>query len=548
MIVAIAGAAILLAAEGSALVPVPPSGFRADLDPELAATLPAEAGPGEILDAFIAGERAYRFDVGIVTAWTDSRWYGVTSVSPATAGRAPVLEIRRWPGDSLIAFYALPAESATTLPGSDLGPSRDGPEGWLLREGFLEPDGERRRVLWAERAVGDGAARCGALLVPGDAGLGEGSRGEREVELLAILERTSLSEEAWRRSGPFPSAPLLLPVLPPAARTWDEGRDPWQAVEAPGFTLGLPPGVLARRLDTGVSAPSVVPGAGLWFRGRFVDRDGIAVAIGDAERAGYAIEIGDDLGPWRAGTLAPAGAPTAARRDRIALDRVAIEGTGARSGWVASFTEPGFRGTWIVFGLDFEDRAVEIGIPVLEGRRSLALFWIPVTWRDASRPPAPPPIDPASRFGIRFEQTSRLERGRRGQVEGTLVVPGLRVELPQGWWPSATLRSTDGFPVLLINERGEEMGRLERIPSGHPLRTEIEAGGFTERPGAKSRGASAIYRAPGGTQLFAAPEGHGWRLVPGRLGDPGWERVVDSVSLGKILPSAKVSEAGRPPS
>jgi hypothetical protein len=520
----------------------------ADLEPGRASTLPPGAGAGEILDAFIASEEAYRFDVGVVTAWTDPRWYGVASASPSTSGVAPVLEIRRWPGDSLIAYWALAAEPQSSVPGAELGPPRVGPAGWTLRDGFLESDGERRRVLWAERAVGDGVGRCGALLVPGDAGLGGDSLADREAETLAILERTELPGEAWRLSGPFPEGPLGIPPLPPAPRTWDERRDPWRVAEGPGFTLGLPPGILARRLDTGITAPSAVPGGLLWFRGRFVDRDGVEVVIGDASRAGYAIALEGDLAGWRAGSVPPAGAPKAARRDRIDLDRVAIEGSGAESGWVASWGEPGFGGIWLVFGLDFGARAVEIGIPVVEGRRSLALFWIPVTWRDAPRPPAPPPIDPASRFGIRFERASRLERSRRGQVEGTLVVPGLRLELPLGWWPSATLRSADGFPVLLVDERGEEMGRLERIAPGSALREEIDRGSWVERPGARSRGASAIYGGPGGIHLFVAPEGHGWRLHPARPGDPGWGRVVDSVTLGKSRPAATISEAERPPS
>lgn len=533
MIGALAGVALLL---------------LADLEPGQASTLPPGAGAGEILDAFIVSEQAYRFDVGLLTAWTDPRWYGVASESGATSGVAPVLEIRRWPGDSLIAYYALAADPEPSLPGTELGPPRDGPAGWVLRDGLLEADGERRRVLWADRLVLEGVGRCGALLVPGDAGLGEGSVVNREAEILAILERTALQDEAWQRSAPFPGAALRIPVLPPGPRVWDEGRDPWQAVEGPGFTLGLPPGVLARRLDTGISTPSAVPGARLWFRGRFVDRDGNAVAIGDGVRAGYAIEFDGDLTGWRAGTVPPAGAPTAVRRDRVDLDRVAVEGSGARSAWVASWGEPGFGGTWLVFGLDFGERAVEIGIPVLEGRRSLALFWIPVTWRDVPLPPAPPPIDPASRFGIRFEQTSRLERSRRGQVEGTLVVPGLRLELPRGWWPSATLRSADGFPVLLFDARGEEMGRLERIGPGVALREEIDDGAWVERPGAKSRGASAIYRGLDGTHLLVAPEGHGWKLTRLLPDDPGWGRVVDSVILLKIRPPAKVNGAGRPPS
>jgi hypothetical protein len=548
VIVTLAAVAVVLASGGSALASTPASGSFADLDPAIAAALPAGAGAGEILDASILSERAFRFDVGVVTAWTDSRWYGVASAPRGEAGVAPVLELRRWPGDSLIAFYALPTEPFPTPPGADLGPPREGTGAWVLRGGNLETDGERRRVLWASRSVGGEAGRCGVLLVPGDAGLGERSIAEREAELLAILERSELPEEAWRRSAPFPAGPLLLPVLPPAPRRWDEGADAWQAVEGPGFTLGLPPGVLGRRLDTGVTAPSVVAGAGIWFRGRFVDRDGVEVAIGDERRAGYAIEFGGELAGWRAGSVPPAGAPAAIRLDRIPLERAAVEGTGARSGWVASFSEPGFGGTWLVFGLDFEERAVEIGIPVLEGRRSLALFWIPVTWRDAPRPPAPPPIDPASRFGIRFEQTSRLERSRRGQVEGTLVVPGLRLELPRGWWPSATLRSADGFPVLLVDESGEEMGRLERIPAGPPLRALIDGASWTERPGARSRGATAIYQGPGATHLFIAPEGHAWKLATQRPGDPGWGRVVDSVALGKSRPGGNVNGAERPPS
>ncbi len=546
MIGTIAGVAILLAAGESGPARAE-SGLLADLDSETVASLPLGVGAGEVLDAFLATERAYRFDVGLVVAWTDPRWYGVSSSPAETSALAPVLEIRRWPGDSLIAYYALAPDAEPSLPGIVLASPRDGPAGWVLRDGHFEAEGDRRRVVFADRAVGEGVGRCAALLVPGDAGLGGGSLADREAELLAVLARTALPHEAWKRSAPFPSGPLQVPILPHAPRAWDERRDPWQAVEGPGFTLGFPPGIVARRLDTGISTPSAAPGALLWFRGHFVDRDGTEVVIGDGRRAGYVIERDGDLGGWRAATLPPAGAATASRRDRIELDRVAVERSGARAGWVASWGEPGFAGIWLVFGLDFGDRAVEIGIPVVHGRRSLALFWIPVTWRDAPLPPAPPPIDPASRFGIRFEQSSHAERSRRGPIEGTLVVPGLRLELPRGWWPSATLRSADGFPVLLIDERGGEIGRLERIASGPALRAEIDASAWQERPGARSRGATAIYLGPEGASLFLAPEGHGWKLTPVRAGDPGWGRVVESVTLAKIRPAGTINEAGQPP-
>ena len=205
----------------------------------------------------------------------------------------------------------------------------------------------------------------------------------------------------------------------------------------------MPPGFRVRRVDGGVAPPRPLPGGLLWLRGRYVDGTDTEVAVGDGDRAGYVARVEAASEAWRAGEVPPVGLPDGSRLASEPFD-LAAERTGARNARAERWHEEGFEGEWLVFRLGFDEDGIEIALPMISGRRSPSLFWIPATWRSDDRPPAPPPVDPAGRFGIRFERLTRGAQSRQPWTEGYLTVPGLRVELPKGWWPAAGLRSRDG--------------------------------------------------------------------------------------------------------
>lgn len=525
------------------------SGFlTADLTPEVRAALEASAGgagvsadPSRVLERIFAAAPPFRFSSGLVTVHTDRRWFATL---PQDAAGAPMLEIRRWPGDTVLALYALegdaPKPGGPTIPNAKLTPALSSVEGTWRFEGTVDTLLGERRVLWLERRVPGVARRLGAFLAPGDAGLGPTAVPDLLRELVAAVSRIEIHADAWEVQPGVPSSvPLLVPPLDFPPEPADERKNPWQVIEGGGFTLGLPPGIRGRRLDQGVAPPRPVSGGVLWLRGRFVDRKGTVVSVGDGDRAGYASVVASIDSGWSEGKTAPLGAPGATR---LAAEdfSVAVEETGALAGRADRWSEPGFEGQWLVFRLLFNAAGIEIGLPVLSGRTSESLFWIPATLRPAGQPPAAPPVDPAERFGIRFERFTRIEQTRNPWLEGYLTVPGLRLDIPRGWIAISTLRSDDGFPVTLIDGRRELMGRLLRIASEPDALAAPSGSGWVVVKRPTARKPLAIYRHAGGESVFLTGDGIGYRLVP--------EPAAPRTEWGRLSESARVtrSRPGRP--
>jgi hypothetical protein len=493
-----------------------------------------EGDPPTVLARVRAAEPGYRFAAGPFSVRTDRRWF---STLPEAGPASAALEVRRWPGDTVLALYALSGESLsvsadTILLGSRLEPGSSTVDERRF-EGTIDTEGGPRHAIWIERKVGRPGGRLGALLVPGDAGLGEGASEVLREELLFALASVEVDPKKWIADMERTVAVPPRLGTPPDAR--DEKRDPWQVAEAATFTLGLPPGLRARRLDVGIPAPREVPGAALWIRGCFADRDGLSVVVGDGERAGYVAEVAGASGAWASGERPPLGAPQAKRVDGDVLDATIQDWTGAHSGRVDHYREQGFDGDWLVFRLSLPGKGVEIGLPVVKGWRSLALFWIPFTWRAAGRAAAPPPIDPAERFGIRFQQLSRAEQKRAPMVHGYLTAPGLRAELPPGWWPIASLKTADGFPISIVDKEGAQVARLDRIPSPK----EPPGPGWTALPRPSARNARAVYAGANGAHLYVAREGHAFlleRLEDREVDEDLWAQVAGNVVLTRPRP------------
>lgn len=538
------GASALLARAGE--VP-PPVTLLSDLAPEVrAAVEPGAGGPAEILERVLAAAPVYRFDGGVITVDTDRRWF---ATSPADDPGAPLLELRRWPGDSVLAFYELegsaPAEGGPNLPGARLEREESPPGSWRWRGSLATRLGERP-LLWIERSVPGTGRRLGSLLLPGDAGLGSAAVPDLLREMLAVVARVEVNVAAWEVvEGILAGTSIAVPALDGPPGDGDERKDTWHVMEGNGFTLSLPPGFRARRLDQGVAPPSPIPQGVLWLRGRFTDRSGASVIVGDANRAGYVAVSGGADRAWLDGGTPPLGAPGAAR---LAADdfSLACDDTGALAARAERWGQKGFEGQWLVFRLFFAGAGVEIGLPVLSGRQSEALFWIPATWRGPNEPPAPPPVDPAERFGISFDQFTKLEKKRRPWSEGLLSVPGLRIELPSGWIPITSLRSEDGFPVTLMTAGGTPLGKLERLRADAPELAHLEEGGWTSerKGGARARGNT--FRRKDGARLYRSADGGAVVLVPapGKGAGTDWRRMIDGVAL--VRPSKRAGARGDP--
>lgn len=492
----------------------------------------------EVLEAIRLLDQPFTVSNAGLTCLTDSRWH---LTLPSTEPGAPLMELRRWPGDSVLAFYALAGASGPDGPPIPGGPLRrigelaGGVSGWSVR---VETPSGVREGTWLERAVSEGSSHLGALLLPGDGGLGEAGVAARMVELRSVFERVEIQPALWKlQKGLDPGGTLRLPATAVTPGPKSEEVDPWQVARATGFTVGLPPGLRTQRLDAGLPSALDLPGGQLWIRGSFVDQSGAAVTIGDSRHAGYVAEVAAPTESWVAGEQPPLGVT---RGSRLAAEsyRLAVDRTGAQEASAERWRSPDFQGEWLVFRLRLPRRGIEIGLPVMQGRRSQSLFWIPVTWRDAGRPPAPPPVDPAARFGIRFDRLTRVERQRRPWTEGVLEVPGMHAEIPQGWFPAASLRTSDGYPVRVFDETGKEVATLERL-SPEQWRQATGAAGW--EPVKKRGGAAAIHRHADGSYLFASKEGHAYRWSWNGEGEAQgqlWSMLVHSVQVLRSRPGS----------
>jgi len=487
----------------------------ADLPPlvraAVEATVPREADPSTILRAVYEVSALRELELGTLVVRSDARWFA--SFSRDAREGAPIVEVRRWPGDTVVALYAVGPVGQDPawppVPGARLSPV--GPAGQAtLWKGTLEDATGERPALWIERTIEGSPTRLAALVLPGDAGLGYQGIAGLEAEATFLVSRVEVRPAAWRHETPLAAGTSVrIPSvgLPPGGRS--EATDAWQVIVGNGFTLGLPPGFRTYRLDLGVNAAEQVPGALLWLRGRFRDLSGVLVAVGDERRYGYVAAVQPLTQEWISGAEPPRGAPgaTLAVPRPLAAPEMA-QSAGAVAASVERWTEPHFGGDWIVFRLRYEEHGVEIALPVLGGRRSQSLFWIGQAFRPAGWPPAPPPVDSAKRFGIEFERLTPAGRKSLPWVEGYLRVPGLRAEVSRGFLPVASLRSTDGYPVRFQDEEGRPIATLR------PLSPADVSAWIAGRPGLADLPKPGRYRATrvladsGRAHLFVAAEGH----------------------------------------
>jgi hypothetical protein len=472
--------------------------------------------------------------VGLVTLRVDPRWF--LAVPPDTA-QGPFVEARRWPGDSVVAWYVLGASVPADRPPLPQAEGGRAPGSPVWRGAILTAGGPRA-AAWIDRTVPDTARRLGILVVPGDAGLGAAAVPALLEEAIALADDTTIDAAPWSDwTGPTVESLVALPrLLGPPVRA-DERRDVWQATTVRGFSIGLPPGVRSIRTDGGVLPPRNLPGGLLWFRGHFVGREGNEVQLGDPTRAGYLALPPVVDRAWISGERPPLGASTARRV--IADDfSDACTDTGADAANAERWNEPGRTGDWLVFRLLYGGAGIEIGLPVLAGRQSEALYWIPATLRPPGWPPAAPPLDPQRRFGIDFDPYSKMQRSKRAWAEGLLTVPGLRLEVPRGWRPIANLRSSDGLPVTFVDEQGELRGTLSRLEGDAPERDTSAGTGWKAVKTPSKKKPTAAYRRADGARLFVTAAGVALLLFPEATTDRlQWDRMADNATPLRDAPS-----------
>lgn len=532
----VSGAATMLAVTFAAVslaVHAAPSrpGIRADLtDAARASAAKAGASPQAAYDAILDAVTPYLFDAHGVHVAADTRWFEGASVD---GPGAPVLEVHRWPGDTILAFYELPAagEAGAGAPAElKLGSSRGAAGAWSCRDASLAASRGDYEALWCETA-GDGR-RVGALGIPGDAGLGAPAIDDLRESIVAVLRHAKVDPS---KAGAV--VPPLLPQLPEPPTAADERKRSWAVFAADDFTLGLPPGIRAIRLGAGVPAPRTMPPSStVWLRGRLTDRDGVSVAVGDETRAGYVSILSPPEETWTAGVAPPLGAPAAEQIDEAKLDDVVKEWTGASRAVVSHWKETGFAGDWLVFRLLVGGRGIEIGLPCVSGWRSLSLWWIPVTFRRDGLPPAPPPFDPGESLGVKFSRLAPAEAKRNGLLEGYLDVGDLRLEVPRGWWPIANTAARDGLPVTFVDATGVTIGVIDRRSKGASELTPDPGAGWKAQPRPSAQNAEAVWSKEDGSAVIVAKEGHGFLFEPAPdqpQRREGWKRMLATSAFVK---------------
>ncbi len=470
---------------------------------------------------------------------------GWTPVRPGEGPGRPILVLRRFPGDTQVAFWPwVPREGEdpavalaarlpelAAVPAGEPGPCPgEGKTPLRCRLAHLEVDlGPAGRDTLEARILSPGPGRGGVavLALPGDAGLGPaGLAAARQAiaDLLAGIEfvpaerLSAWAGEAdedvpWRWPHPAAWRPL---------RPFREEEDPWRTFPAGSrLVVDLPPGIVAGSVSGTFRDERCGPFTVLWFRGRFVDLEGRSVVLGTEGWAGHVdVRLGEGARVAAAtedpSLMVPSqdpGARLLGAADLGSALRTARTGTGGR---VARFAGDAFPGTWFVAWVRVGDDLAIVEEPVVEGERSLSLLWIPVTLRPPDNPGPRPPVDLAARWRIRFLPTGGRD-DRADPREGILVVGPLEVALPRGFRASMRASSPDGFPVIARGREGA-MLRIDRLAPS-PAADEASRRRLAELRvgGAPPGGWTLVRKRRGARVLGAAWPGAGraaWLVLP----------------------------------
>lgn len=441
------------------------------------------------------------------------RWYRATL--PAGGEGSPPDDLYRlWPGDTQLAAWVLAMPEAglegliASFPGRlltlgsgdwDLEAEELGALGTPARTGWrpavLHGAGRMPARIWL---VPQGASATLLVGIAGDGGAGEEGTARASAELEVALDGLGETGEIGEGRPPG-DRPLLLPVPPdlrsPAAEA-NEEQEAWRTLDLGPLRLDLPPGVLGRAVGgEHPSPPGLRPETLALFRGAFRDREGEDVRLGDLVTWGYldlwrSERAADEIREWIEGPGdegVPAsplrGDPGASWLRGIDYTEAAGPPTGAGAVALARFGEGRFAGSWLAARLRFGDVVAELGLPLAEGERSLAAFWIPTTLRAAGAPPPPPPVDLSAKYEIRFVAADPRDRGLLELKAGDLVAEELRMMVPARWRVALSSRAERGYPVRLRPREGGAVITLERLAGGREIPLEERLETLLERLG-----------------------------------------------------------------
>lgn len=433
------------------------------------------------------GERGL-MDFGGFTARPGQEW--VRSHAP---GGVVGLEWHRRPGDAAIAVFTVRTERG----GADaaikrlLTPRRPGALAWSpVTLASTNPIRARTTALSLDADGGgraDGAvwlvessAAPGLALVitafPGTGGLGKEGLEQSRAEIQEALAESVVVPPRWdtvtvidaEDGSEFP-----VPVAGGRTAPGDENASPWRTYPVGEFTLALPPGMIAAppAAAPAASAPRRA-GARLWFRGRFRDRDGLDVAVGDETHAASvdlqnaaseAEAVARTLGKG-ASVAPPLADPGAVLVSTLDVTRTLGAETGASAVSLTRFRPSSLGVEWLVCRMAFGARLMEIDIPAAQGSKSIALFWIPATVRLVHGSPPPPPVDLSGRLGILFLRPPPTERRESFYKEGDLRSADFTMIVARGYSVVLDTVSPDAFPVRLTHMDNGAIVRLEKIP------------------------------------------------------------------------------------
>jgi hypothetical protein len=113
------------------------------------------------------------------------------------------------------------------------------------------------------------------------------------------------------------------------------------------------------------------------------------------------------------------------------------------------------------------------------------------------------------------------------------------MEVPLGWFPAASLRSRNGYPIRFLDRSGETLATLTRLDAAKLPDVGNASSGWTrnERPG-RNR-AEESWSTGSGARLLIAREGHGFLFEPewpearAAPSAESWKRLLASVQLGR---------------